>query len=92
MVAAFHAFDAAAELALEQVCYNRIVTLTEVLVPDLRLGIHRFLVAVDGFVLGLLRHAVELIVHAVKYDPKKLLGVLLSITVESPSYSANLAF
>lgn len=82
LVAALHAFDAAAELAFEQVRDDRVVSFAEVLEPDFGLHVHRLLVAVDGFVFGLFAHAVQFVVHAVQQKSQKLLGVLLAIPAE----------
>jgi len=88
----FLAFDFAAQLSLEQVCYYGVVPRGEVLTPLLTLLIYRQLVAVDLFVLWLLFDSVQLVVHAVEEEAQELLGVLLAVAAELPCHSAYLLF
>ena len=71
-----------AELALENICNNAVVSSTEVIVPDLRLFLDGFFIAVDGLVLWLFDNSIQLVVHAVQQESEQLLGILLPVTAE----------
>ena len=88
----FQAFNFTAQLALEQVCYYRVVPGCEVLAPLRALLFYWKGVAIDFFVLWLLFDSVQFVVHAFEKEPEEFLGVLLTVAAELASDAADLLF
>lgn len=67
------------QLTFKKICYYRVISVTEISVPNFRLFYHWHTFTVNLFVLGLFANSVEFIVHSIEKESQKLLGILLSI-------------
>ena len=65
-MAAFLALNHAHQLALKEIRYYRVVSISKIPVPNLGLFYHRLFFAVNLLILRLLSNSVQLIMHSVE--------------------------
>lgn len=80
--AAAETLRAVYQLAFEEVRHDGVVACFVVSAPLLRLLLNRHILEVELFVGGLLRHAVQFVVHPVDEEAHELLRVLLVVAGE----------
>ena len=89
-MAAFLAFYHAHQLTLKEIRYYRVVSISKIPVPNLRLFYHGLFFAVNLLILRLLSNSVQLIMHSVEQEPQKFLRVLLASAWKLSGNSADL--